>query len=359
VLEEETTQPSRYEGKVVAVVSGSVSGRLSIADLLAHEGAHVTVGSRFSDIEANGRTRPDAIVLDVRVPDFSDAVRARTDESAPLVPLIALCAADEDGVSAVKPLNASSVLVHPIRRARLLARLDRVLGLSKRDTTIPQRAASPEAKHVRPRALLVEDDLDNRQLLRRTFTRLGYVVTAVEDGELGLMRAKDFEYDVIVADVMMPRRNGPDMAIAIRAHEAATSRRPVPIIAITANAFEATREECERAGMNAFLRKPVVTSALEQVLAAHVDRRAAVLCVDDSAESRTLVGYFLDASLARIVHAENAIVALERTEHERIDLILMDLEMPGMNGFELAATLRGTHAHVSTPIIAVTAHDDL
>jgi CheY-like chemotaxis protein len=102
----------------------------------------------------------------------------------------------------------------------------------------------------------------------------------------------------------------------------------------------------------------VMTTLLEEALREHVDHRAAVLSVDDSIETRTLITHFLDAKTARIVHAEGAKQALERTEHERVDLILMDLEMPGVSGFELAATFRGSQTHVSTPIIAVTGHDD-
>ena len=121
------------------------------------------------------------------------------------------------------------------------------------------------------RVLLVEDNLINQELAKALLTAVGLVVETAEDGVQAVELALARPYDLILMDMQMPRMDGLAATRAIR-ESAATS---VPIIAMTANAFNEERSACLKAGMNAHLAKPVdpelLYATLLQWLAQRVD----------------------------------------------------------------------------------------
>ena len=103
------------------------------------------------------------------------------------------------------------------------------------------------------RVLLVEDNLINQELAKALLNAVGLVVETAEDGVQAVELALSRPYDLILMDMQMPRMDGLAATRAIRESGANT----VPIIAMTANAFNEERSACLKAGMNAHLAKPV------------------------------------------------------------------------------------------------------
>lgn len=118
------------------------------------------------------------------------------------------------------------------------------------------------------RVLLAEDNDLNAEIAMEILAETGLVVDRAEDGIIALDMVRNSPvgyYDVILMDIQMPRMNGYDSARAIRRLD--DDRKNIPILAMTANAFEEDKREAIRAGMNAHLTKPINISELMKTLA--------------------------------------------------------------------------------------------
>lgn len=118
--------------------------------------------------------------------------------------------------------------------------------------------------------LLVEDNAVNRTVIEHQLRGLGLEYSSAEDGRKALEMWQDGSFDLVLSDIHMPEMNGYDMSRAIRSKEAEGGLKPVPIVAITANALQGEAEKCFEAGMDAYLSKPVklndLAEKLEQML---------------------------------------------------------------------------------------------
>jgi two-component system sensor histidine kinase RpfC len=143
--------------------------------------------------------------------------------------------------------------------ARLFAALHAALA----EPDVPLPMASPAASRQRPalRVLVAEDNRVNQQVIERMLERAGHTVALVGDGEQALQALESEAFDIVLMDVNMPVMNGLD---ALKLHRFAVGGgESPPFIALTADATEDTRRECEEAGFAAYLTKPV---GMEQIL---------------------------------------------------------------------------------------------
>jgi len=86
------------------------------------------------------------------------------------------------------------------------------------------------------------------------------------------------------------------------------------------------------------------------------DKKSTVLYVEDNPDNRSLIRRVLESEDYSVVEAANAGQALEKLEYGNIDLILMDINMPDMDGYALTAKIKATQRYSKIPIVAVTAN---
>jgi CheY-like chemotaxis protein/nitrogen-specific signal transduction histidine kinase len=113
--------------------------------------------------------------------------------------------------------------------------------------------------HAGAHVLLVEDNPINREVALKLLHGVGLAVDTAENGRLALDKIRANTYDLVLMDMQMPEMDGLSAARAIRARPAGGS---VPILAMTANAFDDDRRACLSAGMNDFVAKPVIPEVL-------------------------------------------------------------------------------------------------
>jgi signal transduction histidine kinase/CheY-like chemotaxis protein len=225
------------------------------------------------------------------------------------------------------------------------------------------------------RALVVDDNEVNREILRHQLAALGLAQDHAENGARALekLRAAAVSgrpFDVVVLDDRMPQMSGLELAAAIR-RDTSLGRPPLVMLSSVGHDEERSIE----AGIEYFLVRPVRQSHLHDTLAnalrakidagtarqsraAHAQLHARILLVEDNPVNQELAMHMLEfLSCTCIVarHGREALVALER---EGIDAVLMDCQMPEMDGFEATAAIRSREASQGgrrTPIIALTA----
>jgi CheY-like chemotaxis protein len=249
------------------------------------------------------------------------------------------------------------VVVKPVRQTRLAETLARALGLSApaavRAPALP--APAPSSPALRHRILLVEDNPDNQKLAQRVLEAAGAIVETAENGEIAVEMAKSVLYDLVVMDLMMPVMDGFQATQRIRENEVPPNR--VPIVALTAHATEGFRDRCLAAGMDDYLSKPFKKERFLALVEQWVDRRPIVLVADDAPENRLIVKRFLMlGGDYRLLFATNGKEAVELFARRPVSLVLLDVEMPVLDGLGAASELRRAPEGGQVPILAMTAH---
>lgn len=114
---------------------------------------------------------------------------------------------------------------------------------------------------MKPRILLVEDQILMQQVELGLLAKVGYIADVVATGEAALKQVQQTRYDIIFMDVCLPDIEGTEVTQKLRAKGITT-----PIVAMTGNDDEQTRAECRQAGMNGFLPKPMNSEQFRAVI---------------------------------------------------------------------------------------------
>jgi CheY-like chemotaxis protein len=201
--------------------------------------------------------------------------------------------------------------------------------------------------------LVVDDDPDALDLLGRALQEAGVRVVTTSDGREAVRLARALQPVVITLDVLMPGMDGWEV---LRELKADRQTRGIPVIMVT---MTDDRELGYALGATEFLTKPIQRDALVGILGRHAppgaERRA--LVVDDKAENREVLRRALENEGWQVSEAENGRVALDEVAARAPALILLDLMMPVMDGFEFALEMRKGDATRTLPIVVVTAKD--
>ena len=216
-----------------------------------------------------------------------------------------------------------------------------------------QETLSPDHLNDRDVVLVIDDDAAVRALLGRALARENYNVITAADAEAGIESARRARPMAILLDVMMPKVDGwTALSILKRDPELAD----IPVIMQT---IVADRNLGFALGASDYLIKPVPRDVLVETLARYrsAPHAGSILMVEDTEAVREMVKRTLSQEGWTIEEAENGRVALERLAVGVPDVILLDLMMPEMDGFEFLDAIRQTEAWSAIPVVVMTAKD--
>ncbi len=249
------------------------------------------------------------------------------------------------------------------------------------------RPAEQERKLVLPldvkglKVLVVDDCAESRVIMQKMLESFGFRMESVSSGIESLNMLKESEarkepFDLVMIDWLMPELDGIETSRRIR-HDL---KLTLPIIMMTAFGKEAEKIDAERAGVNVFLTKPISQSPLFNAIMDALGKEALerarkekpittmasiykkrlrgirILVAEDNPTNQAIVLAVLEKAGIVVEIADNGKKAVDAVRRNHFDAVLMDIQMPEMDGYEATRTIRQDPKFKSLPIIAMTAH---
>lgn len=217
----------------------------------------------------------------------------------------------------------------------------------------------------RRRILIIEDDPASQELFSLLLEDFGYSTLRAGDGEQGLALARRERPDLIISDVRLPKLNGVELVRQLKNDETLAK---IPALAVTAYDNIGERERLLTAGFDDYLPKPIVAEKfnahIKDLLGAKMtsqdDRSKAksnytLLIVDDRPMDRELLVTLLNHDRHRVLEADDGLEALRLIKAEHPDLVISDVLLPEMDGYEMVRQLRADPSLSGTKVIFYTA----
>jgi len=219
--------------------------------------------------------------------------------------------------------------------------------------TADEPATPPGEVAMRNCILVIDDDATARDLIADYLRQAGFTVITAAGGREGLKRAKEYHPIAITLDVMMPDIDGWTVLAALRGDPELAD---IPTVMAT---IVDERRHGMTLGAVGYLTKPIDREKLVDLIAKYraPSGPTRVLVVEDDAMQRERIRSWLEPQRWLLIEAENGRLALDRLRECIADVIILDLMMPEMDGFQLVAEMQKHPVWNQIPIIVVTARD--
>ena len=217
----------------------------------------------------------------------------------------------------------------------------------------PAATGLAASQRCRATVLVIDDDPTARDLLTTYLADEGFTVETAANGVDGLKRARELGPAAIILDILMPDIDGWTVLAALKGEPELTA---IPVIIVTIVDEQGRGLALGAAG---YLTKPIDRDQLVAILSrlCAADGPGTVLVVEDDDGQRQFTCAILGTRGWRVREAANGRLALDAITAELPDVILLDLMMPEMDGFELVAALQANEAWYMIPVIVLTALD--
>ncbi len=228
-------------------------------------------------------------------------------------------------------------------------------------TTVPKLSGS---------VLYAEDNRDNWALVKTIIEKTGATVTMVSNGKEALDACANHLFNLVFTDIRMPRIDGVELTKALLAMNAT-----LPVIAVSATSCDQNKAEFKGVGFKKMLRKPIDQKAIYEILIEYLPshtengskstnksptknaetKTLRVLLAEDNMDNQDLIQILLKRAGAEVLIANDGFEAIANALNDDVDLILMDMQMPNMDGLTAVNYLRGKG--FIKPIYALTANE--
>ncbi len=221
---------------------------------------------------------------------------------------------------------------------------------AKRDGAPADAAPTQTHDGTKPLVLIIDDDPAAVDLMARTLTNGGYAVLTAPGGAAGVQLARSARPVAVILDINMPDVSGWQVLEELSSDP---MTREIPVFVVTIND---DRQRGLDLGASEYLLKPVKRESLMGLLSLYLDSDdAEILIVEDDDDSAEILERAAKQAGHRTRRAANGVRGLDALSARIPDVIVLDLMMPEMDGFEFLRKIRGADAWRSIPVIVVTA----
>lgn len=333
-------------------------------------------------------TIPNLILMDIQLPDMDglSAVRIiKKDKLTRDIPIVALTAYAMQG-DEKKALNAGCIgyIIKPLQTKNFLNKINTYISQNVKEH-LNNRSQIHDHRH---KILIADDEPLNVKLLEAHLSREDYNVFSAYDGPTALEKVETIQPDLILLDIMMPGLNGYEITKRLKA---SAKTKDIPIILITSLTGLDDKTKGMQAGADEFLNKPVNKTELStrvkslirlkkyheqlksrnnsesslikstQTTAPFKRRKGTpvVLMVEDNEKDYRLLKAHLNGEPYQITIVRTGEEALAYCMKEKIDLLILDVLLPGINGFDVCRHLKNNEETRKIQILMVTSLNDL
>ncbi|MBX3160661.1 MAG: response regulator [Deltaproteobacteria bacterium] len=327
-------------GTLVLVVDDDPMIHQLLTTELEREGIQVVLAEDgVSALRLAREKAPAAIVLDIYLPKLDGWTvlsELKSDPALAHTPVIIISVAEERARGFA--LGAVDYLVKPFEAQRLAGVVTREIGAERGEI------------------LVVDDDADTCELVSRQLRAVGFTVASARTGEEALLRLRVTKPALIVLDLCMPGMSGFEVLSQLRAE-----KHDVRVVVLTGKTLTPAEEQMLQHGMARVVHKDgasmdeIIGEAKRHVLRQReAQKLPRVLYVEDSAQNRDVVRRYLQG-VFEVLEAEDGEHGLDRAQREVPALILMDLSLPRVDGWEATRRLKAGPLR-AIPVVALTAH---
>ena len=203
--------------------------------------------------------------------------------------------------------------------------------------------------------VVIDDDPSTLEMMSRFLSREGFTVETAKNGDAGIQLARKIHPTAITLDVMMPGMDGWEVLTHLKADKELAD---IPVIMLS---IVDDKNLGFALGASDYMTKPIDRERLSQVLDKYrcVSLSCKVLLVEDDTVTREMMSRMLKEYGWQVIEAQNGRVALDRMHEMRPDLVLLDLMMPEMDGFQFVSAVQRVEDKDlrATPIVVVTAKE--
>jgi two-component system cell cycle response regulator len=379
-------QASSKAHKTVVVIENDASDMNMLSRVLrANRFRILTADNAETGLVMVENTTPDMVFYNADLSDFkgqpfSNSIRSKLDLSH--IPIIALCSNTPSAdAKAAYESGCNALLTKPLDHDKIVDILSK--HTSDQYAEDLDRPMPPAAK---ARILIVDDEFMNLKLFKAYLSTENYEIVTAECGQEALARASQVPPDVILMDIMMPGMDGFEVTRRLKEDPATDG---IPIIMVTALSGEKSRKRGLEAGADEFLTKPVHKAELvarvgsmlrlkrfQEQLRSRQDSEnmtdvpmgstlseaefvPTILIVEDDDRDARLLRSLLDDELYMIRRVNDGEKAIHDALDEPPDLIVLDIMLPGMDGFEVCRRLKSADRTKHTQILLQTSLREL
>jgi len=325
---------------LLLITSHQAVWREETSHLLDREGFRTLIAGSSADAFHKARDRrPDVILLDMELAGKSGWETLHDLRTAPgtsTIPVIIVSTADERKMGAA--LGAAECLTKPLAKESLMSAVRR---------TLKSQGAL--------RVLIVDDDPETRELITDTLMTEGHSTLTARNASEAMRVLAGSHVDAIVLDLLLPGRNGFELLTEIRATE---KWRRIPVLVLTVKDLDERERETLAAQSATVFEKgsgwrPALLDKLRRLAGKSTGKR--VLVADDNPAGRELVRETLQDLVYSLVEAADGREALQKIREAQLDLVLLDIQMPDMDGYQVLNEIRRDPSLRNLRVVALTA----
>lgn len=262
-----------FADKNIIIIDSRKSNCLNLEEQIVASGASCLTATTIENAQdiLNKEPEPEVILIESRLAFFDEIIKPLLFSAGSRDKVILLVNPKEmaEHSKLAKSNNINRMLLKPIKRNELFREINKIINKKDESLVDDIREGGPKEKATPKHILLVEDNPDNRMLIKAYIKKTPHSLDEAENGSIAVEMFKQNNYDLVLMDVQMPVMDGHEATRLIREWEKTNDKNRTKIISLTAHAIREEIDKCMAAGCDSHLSKPIkkatLLSAIEEL----------------------------------------------------------------------------------------------